>query len=247
MRTLAVKEVLTVQDYVNDNASLRPPGAGDRGLLGAAGALLLALAGFFLWQDLSLEPAWLVTVAAALGLGASLAPRRPGLGRAGVLLLVLSGAGGGLWYALTRGAALLPGLGLAALGTVLAAAVSYPRARLGERSIAPLVHLGMAVTVLAATWAFYFHFFTLGVAAVSVSRRLVLTLLWVALGVALVLLGGRQREGTLRAAGYLFVAAAVSKAVGYDTTHLAGALRVLLLGGAGAALLGGAALSRGRR
>lgn len=228
--------------------SLRPRTAlGDMPLLGAAGVLLLGLAVFFLWQDLHLEPAYLVTLMAALGLAASLAPRRPGVARVGLWLLSLSGVVGGVWYALARSGSLLPGLCIAAVGMVVAAAISYPRVRLGDRAVAPLVFFGLAVTVLASTWAVYFHLFTLGIAADSVSRRLVLTLVWIGIGVALVVLGGRREEGAMRAAGYLFVAAAVSKAVGYDTTHLHGTLRVLLLGGAGAALLGGAALSKGRR
>lgn len=220
----------------------------DRLLLGGAGALLLGLAGVFGWRELQVDPAYLLTIVATAGLVASSLDKKKLATRAGLITLLLCAALGGAWYATVRSAALLPGLLVAACGGLLFLGRGYPRARY-LRDL-PTLSLGfgvLVVTTLVASWAGYFHFLTAGVAADAVARRLVLTLLWVAAGVALVVFGGKQRELAMRNAGYVFVVAAIGKALLYDTTHLGGGLRVLVLLAAGGCLLGGAALSAQRR
>ena len=111
---------------------------------------------------------------------------------------------------------------------------------------AVLLWYGLAAATLAASWAFYFHFFTLGFAADDLARRLVLTLGWLAAGVGLVMYGRLRGESVIRDAGFAFIAVALGKALAYDTTHLSGTLRVACFAGAGALMLGGAWLSSPR-
>ncbi|MFL5350924.1 MAG: DUF2339 domain-containing protein [Hyalangium sp.] len=102
---------------------------------------------------------------------------------------------------------------------------------------------GLTAAAIATSWAFYFHFLTMGIAEDDVSRRLVLTLGWLVTGVALVLQGRKRGEGVIRDAGFAFIAISMGKALLYDTTHLSGTLRVAGLAGAGLLMLGGAWLS----
>jgi len=76
-----------------------------------------------------------------------------------------------------------------------------------------------------------------------VARRLLLTVVWLAAGLALVV----RRRPALQPGGRVLVAAAYVKALVYDTTHLDGGLRILALLVTGGLLLGGAwALGRRR-
>lgn len=217
----------------------------DRLLLGGAGAVLLVLAGVFGWRELHVDAAFLLTVGAGTGLVLSSLPRRRALRDAGLLITWGAGALGGLWFAAARTPALLPGMALALLTSLLFLFFGYPRARAQQAagSVA-LGFAGLVVTVLSASWSLYFHFLTAGVAADSVARRLVLTVVWALLGVGLVVASSRLREAAMRYAGYVLVLAATCKALLYDTTHLGGGLRVLVLLAAGAVLLGGALFSK---
>lgn len=216
----------------------------DRMLLGGAGLALLALGGIFGWRELQVDPAYLLTIAAAGGVLASGIDKERTATRAGLLGLVLCAGLGGAWYAAVRSVALLPGLLVALAGGVLFLLRGYPRARRrGEGSTVALGFAALVTTTLSASWAGYFHFLTAGLAPDEVARRLVLTLLWVVIGVALVVYSGKLRELAMRYAGYVFVVAATAKALLYDTTHLGGGLRVLTLLAAGACLLGGALLA----
>lgn len=217
----------------------------DRLLLGGAGAALLALAGVFGWRELHLEPAFLLSVGSGAGLVLSSVMKRRPLVDGGLLITWGCGALGGLWFAAARTPALLPGLALALLSSLVFLFLGYPRARAQQavRSVA-LGFAGLVVTVLSASWSLYFHFLTAGVAADSVARRLVLTVVWALLGVVLVVTSSRLREAAMRYAGYVLVLAATCKALLYDTTHLGGGLRVLVLLAAGAVLIGGALLSK---
>lgn len=216
----------------------------DRVLLGGAGLALLALGGIFGWRELQVDPAYLLTIAAAGGVLASGIDKERLATRSGLLALLLCAGVGGAWYAAARSVALLPGLFVALGGGLLFLVRGYPRAR--QRRDGGTVALGfgaLVATALTASWAGYFHFLTAGLAPDEVARRLVLTLLWVVVGVALVVWSGKLRELAMRYAGYVFVAAATAKALLYDTTHLGGGLRVLVLLAAGACLLGGALLA----
>jgi uncharacterized membrane protein len=102
-----------------------------------------------------------------------------------------------------------------------------------------LTWYGLAIAGLAASWAFYFNFFTVGFAQDEIARRMLLTLGWLVAGVVLVLRAHKRGETVVRDAGFLLVATSIGKALLYDTTHLYGGLRVAVLGVAGLLLLGG--------
>lgn len=214
-------------------------------VLGGVGGGLLFLAVVFLWRDLQVPREWLLAVA-ALG-AAALAlvdiPRTRGL--LGPIAVLGCAAAGGLWYAATKQEQLLVGLAL----TLAVAAVTVWRSGTRTTEGAPdrvrnvLVWYGLTTAAVAASWAFYFHFLTLGIAEDNVARRLVLTLGWLVVGVALVLAGRQRGAPVMRDAGFGFVAIAVGKALLYDTVNLHGSLRVAGLAAAGALLVGAALLS----
>lgn len=212
-------------------------------VLAVAGVGLLGLAGVFLWRDLQVPMEMLLALAAvgAVGLAFAGVPReRPLAGPIAVLTCVVLGGG---WYAATKSGLLLMGLAV----TLVAAALTVWRTRRPEggegRIQSILTWYGLTAAIIATSWAFYFHFLTLGFAGNDVGRRLVLTLGWLVVGVAMVLHGRKREEAVIRDAGFAFIAMAVGKAVAYDTTHLHGTLRVAGLAGAGLLMLGGAWLS----
>ena len=216
-------------------------------VLAVAGAGMMALAGVFLWRDLQVPHELLLAVAAVLASAVALAevPRHRPL--VGPIALLLTGLMGGLWYAATKSGLLLPGLGLTVLASAVTVARTWRRTEAREDKVqAFLLWYGLTAAVLAASWAFYFHFFTLGFAADDLGRRLVLTLGWLAAGVGLVVYGRRRGESVIRDVGFAFIAVALGKALAYDTTHLSGTLRVACFAGAGALMLGGAWLSSPR-
>ena len=216
-------------------------------VLTGAGAGMLALAGIFLWRDLKVPQELLLTVAALLASAVAMTdvPRHRPL--VGPILLLVTSLAGGLWYAATKAGMLLTGLGLLTLVSAVTVALAWRRPEAREDRVrAILLWYGLTASVLAASWAFYFHFFTLGFAADDLGRRLVLTLGWLATGVGLVLMGRARGEGVIRDAGFAFIAVALGKALLYDTTHLSGTLRIACLAGAGALMLGGAWLTSSR-
>lgn len=212
-------------------------------VLAVAGVGLMGLAGVFLWRDLQVPMEMLLAVAALLATGLALAGVPQERPLAGPFAVITCAVLGGAWYAATKSGLLLSGLAV----TLVAAALSVWRSRRvgGEkdRVQAVLVWYGLTAAAIAASWAFYFHFLTMGFAEDDVGRRLVLTLGWLVAGVALVLHGRARGEGVIRDAGFAFIAIAVGKALAYDTTHLSGTLRVAGLAGAGMLMLGGAWLS----
>jgi uncharacterized membrane protein len=212
-------------------------------VLALAGVGLLALAAVFLWRDLQVPSEALLSVAAVGAVGLALAGVPRGRHLAGPLAVLACGVLGGAWYAATKSGLLLVGLAV----TLAAAALTVWRSRRPDaepdRVQSILIWYGFTAAAIATSWAFYFHFLTLGFAGDDVGRRLVLTLGWLVAGVALVLHGRTRGEAVIRDAGFAFVAIAVAKALAYDTTHLSGTLRVAGLAGAGLLMLGGAYLS----
>lgn len=212
-------------------------------VLAIAGVGLLGLAAVFLWRDLQVPMEMLLAIAAlgATGLAFAEVPRERPV--AGPLAVLACGVLGGAWYAATKSGLLLIGLAV----TLGAAALCAWRVRRQhveqDRVQSVLVWYGLTAAAIATSWAFYFHFLTLGFAGDDIGRRLVLTLGWLAAGVALVLHGRKRGEGVIRDAGFAFIAIALGKALAYDTTHLSGTLRVAGLAGAGLLMLGGAWLS----
>ncbi len=212
-------------------------------VLAVAGVGLLALAAVFLWRDLQVPMEMLLTLAAvgATGLAFVSVPQaRPLVGPIVVLACAVLG---GLWFAATKSGLLLIGLAV----TLAAAALCTWRSRRPglepDRLESFLVWYGLAAATIAASWAFYFHFLTMGFAEDDVGRRLVLTLGWLVMGVVLVLQGRKRGESVMRDSGFAFIAIALGKALAYDTTHLSGTLRVAGLAGAGVLMLAGAWLS----
>jgi hypothetical protein len=218
----------------------------DSTVLTAAGGALLLLAGYFLWRDLDL-PRTLVLLVGALAASAAAVtgrPRRwPVVGPAALAAVTLSA---GAWYLAARLPGLLPTLAVGLGGSALAVARDERRGApdaLGRR----LRMYTFGAALLGATWAFYFHFLTTGVAVDSLARRLVPTLAWLGMGLALFLAGRlRATSAATVHTGLALVAVAVTKALAYDTTHLSGGLRVGVLAGAGALLIFAARL-RGPR
>jgi hypothetical protein len=206
-------------------------------LFTAAGAAFLTLALFFLWRDLGL-PRELVMLATASTTGLATVLGRPRRWPAAAPVALLgTTVATGLWYLADKPAALLPALviALAAAGIAVLRGGSAVTPATSAADQARWYALGAAL--LAATWAFYFHFLTTGIDPVA--RRPVLTLLWLALGLALFL----ARAGRSTAAGHVglaLVAVALGKAILYDTTHLHGGARVAVLAAVGALLLLGA-------
>jgi hypothetical protein len=210
--------------------------------LTVGGGLFLALAAFFLWRDLELPREMMLTVA-ALGAGAATVLRWPrpwpALAPAALMLATVTAA---LWFTAEKQAGLLPPLVVA----VVAGLAGVVRAeREGRRELVDrLTWYAFGTALLAATWALYFHVFTAGFAADLVVRRLVPTLGWLAIGLAF-FIGGRGRVPAAVHVGLGFIAFAIGKAAFYDTTHLHGGTRVLMLAAVGLLLLfGGRVLGR---
>jgi len=213
-------------------------------VLGGLGGALLALAAVFLWRDLHVPAEALLIVAACVTLAlAFLSVPRGGLLVFPIAVLATS-VTGGLWYAATKQPLLLVGLAL----TLITSLVMLPRTQRNsdttlERVRDVLVWFGFTAATIAATWAFYFHFLTLGVAEDHIARRLVLTLGWLVIGVVMVFLGRKRSIPVIRDAGFCFVAISVGKTLLYDTANLDGTLRVAGLAAAGVLMLGTAWLS----
>jgi hypothetical protein len=213
----------------------------DSTLLALGGAGFLALAGFFLWRDLGLPPAAVLIAAAAAASAATALqwPRRwPGVGPAAMLVVA---AGGGLWYLALKSPSLLPGLGIVAAGSAAAIGIRDAGGGWSPGSVWPrrLAWYAAGTAFLVATAAFYFQLFTIGFAADSVARRLIPTIVWLAVGLAL-LVAGRDRAAPPAHVGLALIAVALGKALLYDTTHLYGPSRVAVLAAVGGLLLAGA-------
>ena len=109
----------------------------------------------------------------------------------------------------------------------------------------PLTWYAAGTAFLVASAALYFHFLTLGVADESLARRLIPTIGWLAIGLAL-LIAARSRTSAPGRVGIGFIAVAAIKALAYDSTHLQGPLRVTVFAAVGALLLVGARLINDR-
>ena len=213
-------------------------------MLGGAGFLLLA--GGFLWRDLALPAEAVLLVAALAALVATLLqfPRRwPLVTPAAVLATALASGG---WFLAAKDPMLLPALAMT-LVTAVVAVVQLEHSERWPTSPLPgrLVWYGAGAAFLTTSWAFYFHCLTTGIAADSVARRLVPTIVWLAVGLALfVAARSRGARAAVEVGGGL-VTVALLKALAYDTTHLGGLPRVAVLGAVGALLLvGGGTLHR---
>jgi hypothetical protein len=206
--------------------------------LAIGGASLLVLGALFLWRELALDPEWMLALAAVAATGVGLKRTEAGVAALAGITLVAGGwfAGGALLglvpEAFFHPVPLLIALALSLAGALAVLLTSWRDAddKLRETLIYTVVGIAMA-----ASWAVYYQVFTVGIAAEEVARRMVLTLVWLAAGLALVL-----RDRPLRDGGRVLLLASFAKALFYDTTHLGGALRVALLLVCGGLFLGGA-------
>ncbi|HEX2657056.1 MAG TPA: hypothetical protein VHU40_02235 [Polyangia bacterium] len=220
--------------------------------LAVGGALFLVAAGFFLWRDLALPTelvALAVTVLAAVT--TLLGARRGWPPAVGPVALLATSAGSGLWFLATKEPRLLPALGVALVGSLIALARDDRRRRRQARGEADLAHWvswhAFGTALLATTSALYFVFLTTGVAADSVARRLIPTVLWLAVGLGL-LVGADRRHRGAEHVGLALIGVAVLKAAVYDSTHLSGGLRVAVLAAVGGLLVfAGTVVRRPRR
>jgi hypothetical protein len=218
--------------------------------LAIGGALFLGAAGFFLWRDLALPSELVVLAVAVLASAAATLgwPRGwpPALGPAALLATT---AGTGLLFLGTKAPGLLPALGVALVASIVALYRTDRRRR--ENAGVDLAHwlawYAFGTALLAVTSALYFVFLTTGFATDAVARRLVPTILWLSLGLGL-LIGADRRRPPATHVGMAFIAVAILKAVLYDSTHLAGGLRVAMLAAVGGLLVFAArTLGRSRR
>ena len=222
----------------------------------AGGALLGGMALLFLWRDLAVSPEYLLLVAAAVAGVANLysarSQSRLGFFAGPIAVLSVSGAAA-LWYAAARTPALIPTFGACCVvacvlilrpRTIVSASQGAMRSGLDAadgRLRQLLAWYGVTLSALGLTFASYFQYLTLGVAANEVGRRAVLTLAWMVGGVLLVGLARKRDEPGARDAGFAFIAVAVAKAALYDTTHLAGWMRIATLAIGALVLLAGSA------
>ncbi len=210
-------------------------------VMAGLGAVLLALSGLFLWRELQLSAAVLLSVAAVLAAGVAQARLPRARPIAGPIALLAVSVGGGLWFFTRFDPLLLWGLGIAVLSTIYTVFRMHRPARDAEdRLHLALLWYGVTASVLVSSAALYFQFFTIGFAHDEIARRLVLSIGWLAAGLVLVFSGHQRRERVIRDAGFGFIGIALFKVLIYDTTHLHGTLRIAGLAAAGMLLLLGA-------
>lgn len=215
----------------------------DIAVLAVGGLLLWAVAGGFLWRDLDVPREAFLALGAVLAAGLAIKRLPEKLGWIGpVLLLSVSGIGGA-WFVLTKAVFLVPALAITTAATVVALIRSKPEQK-GQQL---LLWYGLSAAVLVTSGAVYFHLFTANWLADDVARRLILSFVWLAFGITLVVGAVRGNAAFARDAGFAALAVAVGKILIYDSSHLGGPLRLAVLFGGGALLLGGAAIAAQRR
>src|SRR5688572_9390544 len=161
--------------------------------LAGCGALFCGLAIFFSWRQLAIGPEYLPTLTALTAIGIGLFQRPRALPELGMLLLLGCALVTGAWFAGGAYFGLVPRdifapqplvatLALALGGGLAIALTSWKRAdeKRATRLIYALVMIG-----IFASGALYYQLFTVGFAEEHIVRRLLLTLLWLAGGLAL--------------------------------------------------------------
>jgi uncharacterized membrane protein len=141
------------------------------------------------------------------------------------------------WFTLQKQPTLLPPLLIALVtgGAAVLRSLHDGEDRLADR----LVWYAFGAALLAVTWGLYFHFFTAGFAADWVARRMIPTVAWLGLGLAF-FIGGRNRRPAAAHVGLGLIAVALGKAAFYDTSHLHGTMRIVVLAAVGLLLVFGA-------
>jgi len=232
-------------------SSSEKPVLDPRWLWGAGYALLL-LCGLFVWRDLAVGPEYLLIAATAVAAAMVTGARPRWAPQLGVFLLFGASLTSAMWFANGAIFGTIPDDAFQPRPLVLTALLALvgcarplweQRRKYSLQTILPVSFVALAASLLT-----YYQLFTVGVAAEHAGRRLVLTLFWLAAGLAVSWWAQRKRDGALAVGGLIAIGCACVKAALYDTTHLSGTLRIAVLGIAGLALLGGAALlGKGQR
>ena len=210
-------------------------------MLGAAGAVLLLLSGFFLWRELSLASEVLAVAGSALAAAGAWLAHRKEKGHIGPIALGLATLGGGAWYAATKEPVLLIGLGMTFVASLVLTLLAQRdfKAELAK-SHRSLAWLTTAVSGLVASFAAYFFVFDATESSLNefIARRALLTLTWLVSGTVMVVMGTKKSADEIRNAGYLVLASSMAKLLLYDLGHTEGAVRIIALAVGGVVLMG---------
>jgi len=231
-------------DVLNAERKDIPSKPAEPGVLAVGGALLLALAGFFLWQELHLAAEVLAVAAAALGAAVAWFAHRKQLPAIGPVALGAAGLFNGVWYAATREPVLLIGLGITFVASLLMTLASQ-REKLLPQAHRALAWLSTAATGLAGSFALYFFVFDASETSLTgfVARRAILTLAWLVSGTAMVVAGSKRGATEIRNAGYLVLGTSLAKMLLYDVGHDDNVIRIVALAIGGAVLVGASRLA----
>jgi hypothetical protein len=218
-------------------------------VMGVAGAGLVALAAFFLWRELQVRAEMLLVITAGVAAVGAFTLRQWKVQLFGPVALLGATGAGALWYGATREPLLLAGLAVAFVAAVVLAVMDRSAAQADSttsRWHRLLSWHGVALSGLVTSFAVYFQVFDASDLSLQdfVARRALLSLAWLLSGVALVLFGRARQATEVRDSGFLVLAAAVTKLLVYDTTHLDGLLRIGALAVGGGVLLASAAVVR---
>src|SRR5438045_1772047 len=96
----------------------------EQNVLAIGGAVLLALAGFFVWQELALAGTVLAVGGAACAAGLAAFAHHRGKANWGPVVLALAGATCAAWYGATREPIVLVGLGITFVASVVLTVLS---------------------------------------------------------------------------------------------------------------------------
>jgi hypothetical protein len=213
------------------------------------GALLTALSLVFLYKELSLDIAWIlsiVAVAFAVMSVRKVPAAAPVVAPAGLILCVALGTG--LWYLAQGGGQhsgpLAAAVNVGALGAVLGVFLGRGQ---GTPEDEPLQYhraaqwYAMTIALMAASWTLYLNALTFGMAQgedFAGPRRMLLTLGWLLTGVVMVWASLKGDRRYLKHSGITFTALAFTKALLYDTTKMESFWRIGVLAIGGIVLLG---------
>ncbi|MBX7116783.1 MAG: DUF2339 domain-containing protein [Myxococcaceae bacterium] len=214
-------------------------------VLGLGGSVLLLLGGFFAWRELALANEVLMLAAALVASAIAWFTTKKQLPLLGPLVLVAATLSAGAWYAANKEPLLIVAMAMTLLMSVFATwygQKAFPREKFQLHQT--FSWLGMALNGLATTFATYFLVFNATENDLNdfVARRVLLTLTWLVSGALMVIWGRGKKAPEIRDAGFVVLAASMSKLLFYDMAHTDGMVRVATLLVGGAVLLGSSQL-----
>lgn len=223
------------------------PKKNEPAVLGIGGAILLALAGFFLWRQLSLASEVLAVAGSALAAAGAWLAHKKDKGGVGPIVLGVAGLACGGWYAMTKEPVVLIGLGISfVVSLVLTLASQKKFANLEAKAHRTLSWFATAITGLAASFGTYFFVFDASETSLNgfIARRALLTLAWLISGTAMVVFGSKRAANEVRDAGYLVLGTSMVKMLLYDVPNDDNVVRIVALAIGGAVLMGASQLAR---